>query len=62
MLIPIHNPRHNRVCVGTSADDEEEDEKEGLEIEEGGLSHSSQCQPTFGYQKKGFETCHFASL
>lgn len=51
MLIPVHNTWHDRMRVGTGADDEEEDEEEGLEVEEGGL-HLSQFmalagQPTF---------------
>lgn len=41
MLVPVHNPRHDRVRVGASADDEEEDEEEGLEVEERRLKNNT---------------------
>lgn len=46
MLVPVHNPGHDRVRVGASADDQEEDKEEGLEVEERRLktTQTSTCQ------------------
>jgi hypothetical protein len=37
VLIPIHNAREDIVRVGARADQEEDDEEKGLEVEESGL-------------------------
>jgi hypothetical protein len=39
VLVAIHDTWHHRMCIGTCADDEEEDEQQRLEIEEGSLSY-----------------------
>lgn len=38
MLIAIHDTGHHRVGICTRANGQEEDEEEGLEVEEGGLA------------------------
>ena len=39
VLIPVHNARGEVVDVCARADEQQEDEEEGLEVEEGGLWH-----------------------
>ncbi|KGY14714.1 hypothetical protein PABG_12398 [Paracoccidioides brasiliensis Pb03] len=46
VLVAIHYPRHYRMGVSACADDEENDEEEGLEVEERSLLNISQCQPS----------------
>lgn len=37
ILISVHDARHNRVCIGARADDEQNHQEERLEIEKSGL-------------------------
>lgn len=37
MLVAVHDSGHDRVCIGACADDQEDHQEQGLEIEEGRL-------------------------